>query len=90
MRHIFSNRPVHDGDAVRAGRDLHSLHSTHSYVIEMIINTRSCACFNCETAERILINFFCMVGGFDQIWKANLIRLYRSVRDSAWESNRSL
>lgn len=92
MRHLFSNRPVHDGGAVRADRDLRSVHSAHSYhKMEMIINTRPCACCNCETAERILINFFLGGGGgLHQIWKANLIRLYRSFRDSTWESSRTL
>jgi hypothetical protein len=63
MRHLFSNRPVRDGGAVTAGRDLRSVHSAHSSVVEMIINTRPCACLNCETAERIWINFVSGGGG---------------------------
>ena len=38
MRHVCSNRPVHDGSAVRVGRDLRSVHSAHSYgIMEMIL-----------------------------------------------------
>lgn len=92
MRHLFSNRPVHDGGALRADRDLLSVHSAHSYhKMEMTINNRPCPCFNCETAKWILIKFyFGGRGELHQIWKANLIRLYRTFRDSTWESSRNL
>ena len=65
IRHLFRSRLIHDSGAVRADRDLRSVHNAHSYrIMEMIINTRPYARFNCETAERILIRFCFLGGGF--------------------------